>query len=354
MSQSRLRVGILGATGTVGQRFIVLLQNHPQFEITHLGASERSAGQTYKKIVRWKLSQSMPEDIGGLTVTLCDPAHFEGCSLVFSALDSSVAGPVEDAFARAGMAVFSNAKDHRMDSDVPILIPFCNPDHLDIISHQQKSRGLTGNGYIITNANCASTGLVVALKPLQDAFGIDKVIVFTMQAVSGAGYPGVPSLDIYDNVVPYISGEEDKLHVEPRKILGRVEGGDTFVDYDVTLSAMCNRVPVIDGHTECVSIKLNKTATLEEVQKALKEFKPKLPALPSMPPVSLQLFEESDRPQPRLDRDLGRGYTVAVGGVRKCNVLDFKFTLLSHNCVIGAAGGSILNAELALVRGYLK
>eukprot|EP01117_Protostelium_nocturnum_P018110 TRINITY_DN7509_c0_g1_i1.p1 TRINITY_DN7509_c0_g1~~TRINITY_DN7509_c0_g1_i1.p1 ORF type:complete len:355 (-),score=95.91 TRINITY_DN7509_c0_g1_i1:35-1099(-) len=351
-----ISVGILGCTGTVGQRFIVLLQDHPYFKINFLGASERSAGKKYSDIVRWKLTSPIPASVSDLQVLPCESKHFAGCQVIFSALDSSVAGPFEEEFASNGFKVFSNAKDHRMDLDVPILIPYVNPDHISIIKQQQKNRGWEEKGgFIVTNANCSSTGLVIALKPLLDKFGIEKVNVITMQAISGAGYPGVPSLDIIDNVVPFISGEEDKLETEPNKILASLtDDCKAFGDAGMIISAQCNRVPVIDGHTECVSVSLKKKANLEDIIQCFQSFTSTSTSLPSSPSSPLQVFLQNDRPQPRLDRDIGRGYTSSVGRIRPCKLFDYKFVLLSHNCVIGAAGGSILNAELAVEKGFIN
>lgn len=350
-----LSVGVLGATGTVGQRFVQILNDHPFFRLDVVGASESSAGKTYKQATQWKLSTRIPERVQALTVMLCDPKFFQGCQVIFSALDASVAGPIEEAFAKAGIPVFSNARNWRYDSQVPILVPHANPQHLDIVPFQKKAKEFPGNGYIVTNANCSSTGLVVALKPIMDAFGIEKLIVFTMQAISGAGYPGVSSLDITDNVVPYISGEEPKMEMEPQKMLGSIVDGK-FQPADFAVSAHCNRVNVVDGHTECVSIKLRKpNVTPEEVVKVLKEYRTVAQdlKLPSAPPSPVVVLEEENRPQPRLDRDLDGGFVVTVGRVRKCNIFDIKFTLCSHNTVIGAAGGAVMNAELAVAKGHL-
>eukprot|EP00741_Cyanophora_paradoxa_P006151 tig00000944_g5964.t1 len=347
-------VGILGATGTVGQKFIVLLKDHPWFTVTHLGASEASAGKKYKDVVRWKQSSPIPASVADLVICECKPELFRGCDLVFSGLDSNVAGEVEVAFAKSDIAVFSNAKNHRYDADVPILIPNVNASHVDSVVKQRQNHGYK-RGFIVTNANCSSTGLVIALKPIAEAFGIDQCFVVTMQAISGAGYPGVASLDITDNVVPFIDGEEPKVEAEPNKILGGWDG-NAFVDANMKLSAHCNRVHVIDGHTECVSLKLKKKATAAEVEEVLRNYStPDLEKmnLPSLPKQHIIVRSEKDRPQPRLDREANSGYTVTVGRVRECPLFDIKFVLLSHNTVIGAAGGSILNAELACAKGYL-
>jgi len=353
---SRYAVGVLGATGVVGQKFLLLLDEHPEFRVVRLGASSQSTGKRYGDVVGWRQHRPLSSALADLIVQECKPENFSDCKLVFSALDSSIAGGIEEAFAAAGIPVFSNAKDHRMDPDVPILIPFVNPAHLNIIPTQIKKRNYpkTG-GFIVTNANCSSTGLVIVLKPLITAFGVEKVMIFTMQALSGAGYPGVSALDSVDNVLPFISGEEEKLRYEPRKILGELL--DTpephFRDAEIEFSAHCNRVNVLEGHTACVSIKLRKAATPEEVESVLKQYRPEF-ITHSSPTVPIIVSSEKDRPQPRLDRNNGNGFTVTVGRVRKCNILDVKFTFLTHNSIIGAAGGSILNAELARLRGFLK
>jgi aspartate-semialdehyde dehydrogenase len=356
------RVGILGATGLVGQRFIALLESHPWFDVVAVAASEKSAGKTYGVAVNWKLTTALPSRVKDLPVTQCTPEEFKPAQvdIVFSALDASVAGEIEEQFAAAGYPVFSNAKNHRYDADVPILIPHVNASHLDIVPHQRKTRGYPAKGCIVTNANCSSTGLVIALKPLLDAFGLAKLFVVTMQAISGAGYPGVSAMDIYDNVVPYIGGEEPKLQKEPAKILGKLDAeAKSFIPEEFPVSAHCNRVPVIDGHTECVSVQFCKPATVEQVIQVLRDYRSEAQTLklPSAPEAPIYVFDEKvnpedfNRPQPRLDRDLGGGYVVTVGRVRECPLLGFKFVLLSHNTVIGAAGGSIQNAELAVAKG---
>jgi len=288
----------------------------------------------------------------------CGVDSFKGCDFVFSALDASVAGTVEEDFAKADIPVFSNARNHRYDNDVPILIPAVNEEHIDVISRQRKARGYK-RGFIVTNANCSSTGLVVVLKPLLDVFGLKRIHVVTLQAISGAGYPGVSAYDIHGNVVPYISGEEEKLEIEPQKILGKLrpegsqEAGSEFVSAKFVVSAQCNRVPVIDGHTECVSLEFEKNPTLEEVKQVLNNYSASYQKynLPSKPQKDLQFFDVNDRPQPRLD--LSDGNVVSVGRVRTCPLFHVKLVLLSHNTVIGAAGGSIVNVELAKVKGYL-
>ncbi|KAJ3322338.1 hypothetical protein HDU76_013899 [Blyttiomyces sp. JEL0837] len=364
--QERIAVGILGATGTVGQRFITLLANHPYFYIKSIGASERSAGKPYRQatISSWKQTVAAPEEIASMIVTTCEPKHFTGCKIIFSGLDSDVAGKIETDFIQADFVVLSNAKNHRMDPMVPLIVPLVNTDHMDMIPHQRSARGLR-KGFLITNANCSVTGLAVPLKALQDKFGtLSKVIVTTMQAISGAGYPGVPSLDIFDNVVPYISGEEEKMEAEALKILGNVSlaagsgQNASFVDKTgMRVSASCNRVAVIDGHTESVSIEFERkpAPSVDEIIKCLEEYTcdAQKVGAPSAPKRAVIVRKENDRPQPRLDRDAEGGYAVSVGRVRECNVFDVKFTVLSHNTILGAAGSAILNAEVAVAKGLI-
>jgi aspartate-semialdehyde dehydrogenase len=350
-------IGILGATGLVGQRFISLLSSHPWFIITALAASERSAGKSYAQATDWKLEHPCPLYIQQLSVHTCEIQHFVQANvhIVFSALDANVAGDIEEEFARAGFPVFSNARNHRMDCDVPILIPYVNHEHLEMVHVQRKNRGFKENGFIVTNANCSSTGLAIALKPLQDKFGIKKVIVVTMQAISGAGYPGVSAMDIFDNVIPMIQGEEPKLESEPKKILGKIVENE-FVFQDIKISAHCNRVAVLDGHTECVSVELDSEPSIEQIVDVFKSYQSEAQRLklPSAPENPIFVFDENlNRPQPRLDRGIGGGYTVSVGRIRKCPLLGYKFVILSHNTVIGAAGGSIQNAELAISKGFI-
>eukprot|EP00123_Amoebidium_parasiticum_P005807 comp16908_c0_seq1/m.15447 comp16908_c0_seq1/g.15447 ORF comp16908_c0_seq1/g.15447 comp16908_c0_seq1/m.15447 type:complete len:358 (-) comp16908_c0_seq1:292-1365(-) len=350
----KIKVGILGATGMVGQRFVQLLADHPWFEIAALGASERSAGSPYSVAAKaWKLDTPIPEHVASIVVSECKGEHFKHCRVVFSGLDSSVAGEIESEMAKAGLGVFSNSRNHRYDQYVPLVVPTVNDVHLDIITQQRNAEGLT-KGFIVTNANCSSTGLCVPLKVLDDLFGLDLVMVTTMQAVSGAGYPGVPSIDIMGNVVPYISGEEEKMEMEPQKILGTFDNSG-FKNASFKISAHCNRVPVIDGHTECVSVKLRKPATVDEVKAGFKNYVSEAQRmnLPSAPKVCIAVPEQPDRPQPRLDRGLGGGFTVSVGRVREDPIFDIKFVMLSHNTIIGAAGGAIMNAELACAKGYL-
>lgn len=347
----KIDVGILGATGMVGQRFIQLLEGHPWFQITALAASERSAGKNYEDSVgdRWKLETPIPESIKGLPVTECKPGL--GCRIVFSALDADVAGPIEEEFARAGYVVSSNSRNHRMDKDVPLLIPEVNADHLDAVTLQKKK--YAANGYIVTNPNCSTIGLVLGIAPLHQKFTVKKIMVTTLQALSGAGYPGVASLDIMDNVIPFIGGEEGKLEAEPLKILGSFDG-DAFKPAAIAVSASCNRVNVKDGHLECVSVELENKPTALDIIAAWESFNPlaryNLPSSPAQPVVYLH---NEKRPQPRFDRDTGKGMTCCVGRLRECSVLDYKFVLLSHNTIRGAAGAAILNAELLYVKELL-
>jgi aspartate-semialdehyde dehydrogenase len=351
-NSKKWRAGVLGATGMVGQRFVKLLAEHPWFELTAVAASERSSGKTYAEAARWHLEGPVPERARGLIVKDLEPTL--DCDFVFSALDSSVAGEAEEKFAAAGYPVLSNSKNHRMDKDVPLLIPEVNASHVDCIPVQQKNRGYSG-GFIVTNPNCSTAGLVLVLKPLADIFGLEKLFVVTMQAVSGAGYPGVPSLDAIGNVVPFISGEEEKMETEPNKLLGKWDG-NRFIDAGLGISAHCNRVPVVDGHTECVSVRLKKTATIAEVREALREFEvsEELASLPTAVKHPVVVHDSDDRPQPRKDVNAGHGMAAVVGRVRECPLLDVKLTLLSHNLVRGAAGAALLNAELLASRGFLK
>ncbi|MHB1355709.1 MAG: aspartate-semialdehyde dehydrogenase [Anaerolineae bacterium] len=348
-----IRVGILGATGTVGQRFIQLLVDNPWFEVTALAASDRSVGLPYHRACNWRVSADCPAQVRDLMVQSCEPNL--DCSLVFSALPADTAHEIELRFAAAGYAVLSNASSHRMDPDVPLLVPEVNPDHTALIAHQQRNHGWS-KGFIVTDPNCSSAGLVVALKPLHDEFGIRKVIVTTMQALSGAGYPGVPSLDSLDNVVPFIKGEEEKLALEPRKMLGRLAEKEGVIELDdLIISAACNRVAARDGHLETVSVELVRKASVADALEAWRSFKsePFRLGCPSAINPTVIIRDEPDRPQTVLDRDAGRGMAVTIGRVRSCAVLDLKFVFLSHNTVRGAAGGAILNAELLAAQGWL-
>jgi aspartate-semialdehyde dehydrogenase len=348
----KFRAGVLGATGMVGQRLVQLLAAHPWFELTEVAASERSSGKKYCQAVKWHLDSPIPAAAANLAVKSLDPVL--DCDFVFSALDSSVAGPAEEEFARAGYPVVSNSKNHRMSPDVPLLIPEVNAAHLDAIPVQQRNRGY-GSGFIVTNPNCSTAGLVLVLKPLADAFGLEKIFVVTMQAVSGAGYPGVPSLDILGNVVPFISGEEEKLEEEPQKLLGKWDGS-RLVAAGLGISAHCNRVPVENGHLECLSVSLKKVATLAEVREALRNFtvSDELASLPTAVKNPVIVLDEENRPQPRRDVHAGNGMAAVVGRVRECPLLDVKLTLLSHNLLRGAAGAALLNAELLASRGFFS
>jgi aspartate-semialdehyde dehydrogenase len=339
----KIPVGILGATGIVGQRYIRLLSNHPWFEITEVAASEKSAGKTYGEVMkhRWKLGGDIPHEVRDKIIKECVPKL--DCKIVFSALDANVAGPIEEDFAREGYIVISNARNHRMDENVPLLIPEVNPESLELIEIQKKRRGF--KGFIITHPNCSTTHLCLAIKPIHDKFKIRKIIVTTMQALSGAGYPGVASLDIVDNIIPYIPLEEEKIENETLKILGKVENGK--IKYaDILVSATCNRVPVSDGHLESVSVELENKPSMDELIECMNSFDPlKNYGLPShVKPIII--LKEEDRPQPRLDRNLANGMASVVGRIRKCNVLDYKFLILGNNTIRGGAGGAILIAEL--------
>jgi aspartate-semialdehyde dehydrogenase len=356
----RRDVGILGATGTVGQRFIQLLANHPWFNITWLAASDRSQGKTYAEACNWKLETPLPQRIAKMVL---QPNTPEASStplprIIFAALDAGVAKELEPKFAEAGCAVISNSSAFRMTPDVPLVIPEVNFDHLELLEEQgwRKRSG----GYIVTNPNCSAIGLVLALKPLQQRFGIESLFVSTMQAVSGAGYPGVPSLDILGNVVPFIKSEEEKMQEECNKLLGSLEG-NTVKSLPAKLSAHCNRVAVEDGHTECVSVKLQTPATYEQILEAWREFQPFGQAgaqlgvrLPTAPLNPVEFEAGQDRPQPRLDRNRGHGMTATVGRLRPCPLLDWKFVVLSHNTIRGAAGAAVLNAEILAVLGKLN
>ncbi len=358
-TQSRIPVAVLGATGMVGQRFIELLQGHPWFELAALAASEQHGGRPYAEVARWRLAGEMPAEAATLPVVVCRPEALAGVKIVFSALPGEVAGDVEAEFARAGMAVFSNAKNYRMAADVPLLVPEVNSDHAAAITvqHTRDARSSEHGwpGSIVTNPNCSATPLVMALKPLQEAFGLRKVMVTTLQAISGAGYPGLPSYDILDNAIPYISGEEEKVEHETRKILGSWEAGHGFIDAPITISAQCNRVATREGHLECVSVELGSEVSQEDIIAAWENYvpEPQRLGLPSAPAHALIYRRERDRPQTLLDRDAGRGMTTTIGRLRTCPILGYKFVLLAHNTIRGAAGGSILNAELCVSKGLV-
>ncbi|GAA5910401.1 hypothetical protein JCM8208_004466 [Rhodotorula glutinis] len=359
--QREVKVAIAGATGTVGQRFICLLSSHPYFRISSLHASPRSAGKAYKDVVKWKQAVRLPKGVQDLVVRSCDADQFGDAEIVFSGLDSDVAGDVEEALRKAEYAVFSNAGNFRRDPLVPLCVPLVNPSHFAIVPHQKQQLGLK-KGFIITNANCSTTGIVVPLHALEKAFGpLETVMVTTMQAISGAGYPGVPSLDILDNVVPYIGKEEEKIEWELAKILGGLSDDMTEFDYHskhpMKVSAHCNRVPVVDGHLECMSIRFARRPppSPQQVKDALKAFycEAQKMGCPSAPQQAIVVHEAPDRPQPRLDRHDENGANVHVGRVRECPVLDLKLVVLSSNVNIGAATSSIINAEYAIAKGIV-
>ncbi len=346
----KIKTGILGATGTVGQRMIQLLEDHPWFEISALAASDNSAGKTYAEAAHWQLDTPIPRSIKEMTVEQCRPNL--DCDFILSGLPSSIAGPTETDFASAGYPVISNAGSHRMDPDVPLLIPELNPDHLGAIEKQRKRFG--SKGFIVTNPNCSTIGLVIPLAAIHRAFGLDAVHVVTMQALSGAGYPGVASMDAVDNVLPAIGGEEEKLETEPLKILGEWKD-DAFEDAELRISALTHRVNVRDGHLEACSVKIRGEASPEDVANSMAGFTSPIDdlGLPSAPRPVMILKTDVQRPQPRLDRDRSNGMAVIVGPVARCAVLDFKFRVLSHNTIRGAAGAAILNAELLYRKGLI-
>lgn len=344
---SKIPVAILGATGTVGQKFVLLLAEHPYFEVCELVASERSASRRYREAVSWKQADSIPTAAADLMVKGTDePLESR---ILFSGLDSSIAGPVEEAYAAAGHIVISNSKNHRMDADVPLVIPEINHDHLALTKRQRRK------GAIITNSNCSTMFLAMALAPIQSAIGIEAVQVTTMQAVTGAGYPGVASMDILGNVIPYISDEEEKLESETLKILGTLVD-DRVIPADFKVSAQCNRVAVYDGHTETVSIKLKKRATPAEIKALLEGFRglPQELDLPMAPKHPILVFDEADRPQPARDVWKEKGMATCVGRIRPCPVFDIKMVVMGHNTIRGAAGAAVLNAETYLKKGYLS
>ncbi|EFA82520.1 hypothetical protein PPL_04208 [Heterostelium album PN500] len=377
MNNNRIiNVGVLGATGAVGQRFIQLLEKHQWFRVVAVGASSNSVGKLYRDAVHWLLPTDIPVEIGQLKVVGCDdPSHqaFASCQIVFSALDSNVATEIEEKFRVAGKAVFSNSKNHRYDSDVPIMVCSVNPEHSEVILKQKAYQ--QNKGFIITNPNCSTTGIVVALKPIANQFGLHEVVAFTMQSISGAGYPGVPSLDISNifyffivgNVVPFIGEEEEKIEIETKKILGGLDCNNVkseyFSNYPVMVSAHTNRVPVVEGHTICLSIKLKQSATIQQVKDCLENYYPKelqslqLPTFNGNPIVVL---EQNNRPQPKLDVNKGNGLKVSVGRIRDGSTspgessFDLRMTLLVHNTVLGAAGSSIQNAEYCIAKGYIQ
>ncbi|HEU0139084.1 MAG TPA: aspartate-semialdehyde dehydrogenase [Bryobacteraceae bacterium] len=347
--EQRIEAGVLGATGMVGQHFVKFLQNHPWFELKWVGASDRSAGKKYGEATNWRLDGVMPENISGLTVEESKPGNAP--RLLFSAMDASVATEIERAFAEAGHVVVSNSRNHRMEPDVPLLVPEINADHLRIVPVQQRRRGWKGQ--IVTNPNCSTIVLTMGLAPFKQ-FGIRRVLATTMQAISGAGYPGVASMDINANVIPFIGGEEEKMQQETQKILGEI-GGDEIRYLDASVSAHCNRVPVVDGHMVATSVELREKPDEAAILEAISNFRgvPQERNLPSAPARPVVYLEQKDRPQPRRDVERERGMTVFIGRLRPCPVLDFKFMALGHNTVRGAAGAAVLNAELMCSEGML-
>ncbi|MGA7290546.1 MAG: aspartate-semialdehyde dehydrogenase [Terriglobales bacterium] len=347
---TKLSVGILGATGIVGQRFIQMLEHHPWFEVSWLAASDRSEGRPYDEAARWRLKTAIPANVANMTVS---PAKPDGApKIIFAALDASIARELEPQFATAGCAVVSNSSALRMQSDVPLVIPEVNGDHIRLIDKQSWRK--KSGGYVVTNSNCSAMGLVLALAPLHRAFTLEAVTAVTMQAVSGAGYPGVASLDILGNVIPYIKNEEEKMEEETQKLLGVLKGAQ-IEPAPFAMSAQCNRVAVEDGHTESVAVRFKKKAAADEIIAAWNDFRaePQKLRLPSAPERPVVYMTAADRPQPRFDVDLGAGMTTAVGRLRKCNVLDWKFTVLTHNTIRGAAGAALLNDEFLKAKGYL-
>lgn len=349
--KAKVPVAVLGATGTVGQKFVRLLADHPWFEITALAASDQSAGRPYGEVVRWRETTSLPDRLAGLTISRSAPPL--PARIAFSALDADVAQDIEGDFAKCGTIVVTNTRVHRMDPDVPLLIPEINPDHIELVERQRADRGWPGA--ILANPNCSTAGLVLALAPLHAAFGVEKVFVATMQAASGAGYPGVPSLDILGNVIPLIGGEEEKMERETRKILGTLAGG-AVEPAPFVVSAQCNRVATVDGHLEAVSVGLGRRVTPEEAIVAFRAFRgpERVRTLPSSPEVPVEVDLRPDRPQPRLDLERGQGMAVTVGRVRPCQLLDLRFVLLSHNTIRGAAGAAVQIAELLAAEGFLE
>lgn len=345
---SKIDVAILGATGSVGQKFLELLFDHPLFEVKELAASEKSAGKKYEDAANWLMQKTLRKEFADMIVKECKP-NLQS-KVVFSALDASVAGEIEEDFAKAGYIVISNARNHRYDPNVPLVIPEVNPDHLKMIKNQNYS-----GGAIITNPNCSTIGMVLALKPIYENFGIENLNVVTLQAISGAGYPGLSGMDILDNVIPFIGGEELKMEKEPLKILGKLNANGQVDFADFKISAQCNRVGVIDGHLECVQVKLKNKPFADEIINLWINFSadPQKFNLPSAPKQPIYYFHEEKFPQPKIHRNLENGMAVSVGRLRECPLFDYKFVVLSHNTVRGAAGGTILIAELLHAKGYL-
>lgn len=347
----KIPVGVLAATGTVGQRFVQLLADHPWFEITVVTGSDRTVGRPYGEGVHWKLLGDPPEKIANLIVQPTEPGL--DVQVCFSALPTPQARELEPAFAKAGHIILTNASPYRMDPYVPLLIPEVNPDHIGMIPHQREQYGW--EGYIVANANCSTTSVILPMQILHQTYGLETAVIVTMQAISGAGHPGVSSMDIFDNIIPYIGGEDGKVESEPRKLCGTYAAGE-FQMADFVVSAQTNRVPIFDGHLGSVSVKLRQAATPEDVINLFQNWQPIEPVrnLPSMPDPVLIYRPEADRPQPRLDRDSGNGLAWTVGKVRECPVQDIRFMAFAHNTLRGAASGSVLNAELLVTEGYIK
>ena len=347
----KMKVAILGATGTVGQRFIQLLEEHPYFDVAYLCASDKNVNKSYGEVMagRWKVSSFIPEYVKEMKLVIPDPKNTPKVKIAFSALDSSIATEIEQKYVKAGIHVISNSKNHRFQKNVPILFPEVNPEHLQLLDFQQTK------GKIVTNSNCTITGVTISLKPLLDQFGIKKVMIFSMQAISGAGYPGLSSMDIFNNLIPYIPDEEEKAELEPKKCLGKVKNGEvSFADFSI--SAHCNRVPILEGHTVCVSVQLEKKTTEEEIKQMWRDFQgvdSDILGLPSFPDSIMHYQEEDDRPQPRLDITSGKGMTTVIGRLRKDSIFDFKYVVFSHNTIRGAAGAGILNAEFLYKKNRL-
>ncbi|KAH8812559.1 aspartate-semialdehyde dehydrogenase [Xylogone sp. PMI_703] len=354
------KCAILGATGAVGTRFVQLLENHPTLELVAVGASEKSVGQQYASVCHWKHPTPVPPRIADMIVRPCTPSHYSDCEVIFSGLDSSVAGEIEMAFLQADFAIFSNAGNHRLAQFIPLVVPTVNLKHLQMIPVQRQHYKLQ-KGFLVCNSNCAVVGIVVAFAALQKLSSIDHASVVSMQAISGSGYPGTPSMDILDNVIPYIKGEEDKIQAEACKILGNLQKDPTtsIVNQSIPISVACNRVPVLDGHLLCISFRFTQRPPpkLDQVRAALKEYVSDAQTLScfSAPKRSIVVYDELDRPQPRLDRNVEAGYAVSVGRIRPdpSGVFDYMFVVLSHNTILGAAGASIMNAEAAIIEGYV-
>ncbi|KAH8706097.1 hypothetical protein GQ44DRAFT_753045 [Phaeosphaeriaceae sp. PMI808] len=354
------KCAILGATGAVGTRFVQLLENHPSLELVAVGASTKSAGKQYASVTRWHHTTPIPAKIADMIVLPCEPEHYSDCEIIFSGLDSSVAGEIEMAFLKADFAIFSNAGNHRLAPLIPLVVPTVNTAHLQMIPAQREHYKLQ-KGFLVCNSNCAVVGIVVAFAALLKLGAIDQANTVSMQAVSGSGYPGLPSMDILDNVIPYIAGEEDKIQAEACKILGTLKNdpSTSIVNQSIPISVACNRVPVLNGHTLCISVRFAERPppSLDQIKAALKEYTSDAQTVGcfSAPKRAIVVRDELDRPQPRLDRDVEEGYAVSAGRIRPdpSGVFDYMFVVLSHNTILGAAGASIMNAESAVIQGYV-